>query len=40
MAEAVFLTSYMRRFLVQRNTDIKRAAEGEDWKAFVGESTS
>ena len=40
MAEAVLLTSYLRRFLVQRNTDIKRAAEGEDWKAFVGESTS
>jgi ligand-binding SRPBCC domain-containing protein len=39
IAETVFLTSYMRRFIVQRNADIKRAAEGEDWKSYLGENT-
>jgi ligand-binding SRPBCC domain-containing protein len=35
IAEAVFLTSYLRGFLVERNADIKRAAEGEDWKRYL-----
>lgn len=34
-AERLFLTAYMRRFLVERNEDLKRLAESEGWRAFV-----
>ena len=35
IAEVIFLTSYLRRFLIHRNSAIKRAAETEDWGKFV-----
>jgi ligand-binding SRPBCC domain-containing protein len=35
MAEVLFLESYMRRFIVERNETIKNVAEGEDWKLYV-----
>jgi hypothetical protein len=34
-AERLFLTAYMRRFLEERNHDLKRLAESEAWRAFV-----
>lgn len=30
-AEALFLTNYMRKFLVGKNKILKRVAEGEEW---------
>jgi hypothetical protein len=35
VAEWVFLTRYMRRFLEARNQLIKTVAECEDWRKFV-----
>ena len=35
IAERVFLTGYMRRFLLRRNVILKRVAEGEEWRAFL-----
>jgi ligand-binding SRPBCC domain-containing protein len=35
MADALFLTDHMRRFLVERNAVIRRAAEGDDWKMYL-----
>jgi ligand-binding SRPBCC domain-containing protein len=34
-ADALFLTQYMRRFIIERNAVIKKAAEGEDWKLYL-----
>jgi ligand-binding SRPBCC domain-containing protein len=36
LANAVFLTSYMRRFLVLRLEVIKQVAESDDWKKYLG----
>ena len=35
IAERTFLTSYMRRFLIQRNDILRRLAESEDWKRYL-----
>ncbi len=35
LADAVFLESYMRRFLIERNDVIRKTAEGEDWKLYL-----
>jgi ligand-binding SRPBCC domain-containing protein len=35
IADALFLTEYMRRFIIERNAVIKRTAEGEDWKMYL-----
>ena len=35
VAEALFLESYMRRFIVERNAVIRKAAEGDDWKLYL-----
>lgn len=35
LAESLFLTSYMRRFLIQRNSILKQIAESERWKEFL-----
>ncbi|MDB6108664.1 MAG: cell division protein [Pedosphaera sp.] len=34
-AERLFLKSYMRRFLIQRNQILKGIAESEDWKQYL-----
>jgi len=34
-AEKLFLTSYMRGFIIERNETIKRVAESDEWMAFV-----
>ncbi len=38
MAEWIFLTQYMRRFLESRNALIKEAAETDAWKRFLNEA--
>lgn len=35
LAEATFLTAYLRRFLVHRGQFLKGLAEGEEWRKFV-----
>jgi ligand-binding SRPBCC domain-containing protein len=35
IADALFLESYLRRFIVERNEIIKKAAEGDDWKLYL-----
>ncbi|HEY0966470.1 MAG TPA: SRPBCC family protein [Opitutaceae bacterium] len=35
LVDRVFLTGYMKRFLEQRNTTLKRMAESEEWKRFL-----
>jgi len=35
IADQCFLTSYMRRFLVQRNEVLKRLAESEEWRRYL-----
>lgn len=35
IVDALFLTSYMRRFLVQRNEILKRLAKSEEWRRYV-----
>lgn len=37
IAEKVFLTRYMRNFLIKRNLMLKHAAETDEWKVFLGE---
>ena len=37
IAEIAFLKAYMQRFLEQRNLDLKRMAEGDEWKKFLVE---
>jgi ligand-binding SRPBCC domain-containing protein len=34
-AERIFLTAYMRRFLVERNRVLRVVAESDDWRRFV-----
>lgn len=40
IAEKIFLTGYMQRFLEERNHELKQIAESERWKEFVPESTA
>ncbi len=35
IVDALFLTSYMRRFLVRRNEALKRLAESEKWRSYL-----
>jgi ligand-binding SRPBCC domain-containing protein len=35
IADALVLTGYLTRFLVERNEVIKRAAESEGWRALL-----
>ena len=35
VAEALFLESYLRRFIIERNDVIKKTAEGQDWKLYL-----
>ena len=35
IAERVLLRRYMTRFLVERNEEIRRAAEGEEWRRYL-----
>jgi hypothetical protein len=35
LAEWLFLTRHMRRFLEERARILKRAAESEEWRRFV-----
>ena len=35
LAERLFLTRYMRRFLVARNRELKAVAESSDWMQFI-----
>jgi ligand-binding SRPBCC domain-containing protein len=35
LAEVLFLKSYLRRFIEERNDIIKNVAEGEDWKLYL-----
>ena len=34
-AENVFLESYMRKFLVEKNKELKKIAEGDRWKELI-----
>lgn len=36
LAEAIFLTRYMRRLLEKRNAVVKHVAESEAWRAYLG----
>ena len=38
LANALFLTRYMRRFLVQRNAVIQSVAESEQWRTYLSPS--
>ena len=35
IAEIFFLTSYLKKFLIQRNEHIKKVAEGDEWKKYI-----
>mgnify|MGYP001796065336 CR=1 FL=1 len=35
IAERLFLTGYMRRFIEKRNAILKRIAESQDWKKYL-----
>ena len=35
IADALFLKSYMTRFLINKNKELKRVAEGEDWESLL-----
>jgi ligand-binding SRPBCC domain-containing protein len=35
IADFLFLTRYMRSFLIERNRVIKAAAESDDWKQYI-----
>ncbi len=37
IAEKVFLTPYMRNFLIKRNLILKHVAETDEWKVFLSE---
>lgn len=39
IAERLFLTAYMRRFLEKRNAVLKGLAESEDWKCYLKNAT-
>ena len=34
-ADALFLKNYMKKFLINKNKELKRVAEGEDWKLVL-----
>ena len=36
IADALFLERYMRRFLLGRATSVKRIAESDDWRTYLG----
>ena len=38
IAEAAFLTRYMRRLLEERNAVLRRIAESEEWRVYVSAS--
>ncbi len=38
IAEATFLTRYMRRLLEERNAAVQRIAESEEWRAYLPSS--
>jgi ligand-binding SRPBCC domain-containing protein len=35
LAEILFLENYLRKFLIQRNTFLKKVAEGNDWGKYL-----
>jgi ligand-binding SRPBCC domain-containing protein len=35
LADRLFLTSYMRRFLIRRNETLKQLAESDDWRRYL-----
>lgn len=35
LANVLFLTSYMRRLLAERNAVVKRVAESDEWRSYV-----
>ncbi len=35
LAENLFLTSYLKKFLIQRNAHIKKVAESDEWKLYL-----
>jgi ligand-binding SRPBCC domain-containing protein len=35
IAEALFLTEYMRRLLSERNSTVKRVAESDEWRQYL-----
>jgi hypothetical protein len=35
IADVVFLTRYMKSFLIERNRVIKATAESDDWKQYI-----
>jgi len=35
LAECLFLTSYMRRFLTKRASELKSMAESEEWRSYL-----
>ncbi len=35
LAEVLFLTRYMRAFLIERNAVLKRVAESDDWRKYL-----
>jgi len=35
LVDTLFLVSYMKRFLVQRNAILKKLAESEDWRRYL-----
>ena len=37
VADALFLTRYMRALLAERNAVVKRVAESEEWRRYLGE---
>src|SRR5687768_9844515 len=37
VAERLFLTRYMRRFLQERNAVLKRTAESNDWRKYLAD---
>lgn len=39
IVDRLFLTSYMRRFIVQRNRVLKQTAESDAWKKYLEEPT-
>lgn len=40
IAEKLFLTGYMQRFLEERNQELKQIAESQRWKEFVPETSA
>jgi ligand-binding SRPBCC domain-containing protein len=40
IAERLFLTAYMRRFLKARNREVKSVAESDEWRQFVPADSS